>query len=92
MTIAAHTPPRSLIPDASGFVRLDRGSCFERILSLLSDDPERPTKAAALHTALAFSEQAIRDSLITLAAHGFIERVRPGYYVRRWVPIPGVDA
>jgi len=87
MTTALHTPPRSLQPDASGFVRLDRGTCFERILSTLHE--ETPTKAAVLHARLGFSEQAIRDSLITLTAHGFVERVSPGYYIRRWAPIPG---
>jgi hypothetical protein len=84
----AHTLPKSLRPDASGFVRLDRGTCFERILSTLHE--ETPTKASVLHARLPFSEQAIRDSLITLTAHGFVERVSPGYYVRRWAPIPGV--
>jgi hypothetical protein len=84
----AHTAPKSLRPDASGFVRLDRGTCFERILSTLHE--ETPTKASVLHARLPFSEQAIRDSLITLTAHGFVERVRPGFYIRRWAPIPGV--
>jgi hypothetical protein len=84
----AHTLPKSLRPDASGFVRLDRGTCFERILSTLHE--ETPTKASVLHARLPFSEQAIRDSLITLTAHGFVERVRPGFYIRRWAPIPGV--
>jgi hypothetical protein len=84
----AHTAPKSLRPDASGFVRLDRGTCFERILSTLHE--ETPTKASVLHARLPFSEQAIRDSLTTLTAHGFVERVRPGFYIRRWAPIPGV--
>jgi hypothetical protein len=91
MTIA-HTPPASLTPDASGFVRIDRSSCFCQILLTLSEDEARPTKAATLHRLLGFSEQAVRDSLATLVAHGFIQRVSTGHYVRRWAPIPGIES
>ena len=91
MTIA-HTPPASLTPDACDFVRLDRSSCFCQILLTLSEDESKPTKAATLHRLLGFSEQAIRDSLATLVAHGFIERVSTGHYIRRWAPIPGIEA
>jgi hypothetical protein len=91
MTISPHTPPKSLQPDAAGFVRLDRKSCFAQVMLNLSENEEFPTKAATLFARLDFSEQSVRDSLLTLAAHGFVERVRPGHYVRRWAPIPGVS-
>jgi len=72
--------------------RIDRSSCFCQILLTLSEDEPKPTKAATLHRLLGFSEQAIRDSLATLVAHGFIERVSTGHYIRRWAPIPGIEA
>lgn len=92
MTTAPHTAPKSLRPDASGFVRIDRSSCFCQILLTLSEDEARPTKASVLHRLLGFGEQAIRDSLATLLTHGFIERVSTGHYIRRWAPIPGIEA
>lgn len=85
MTAALMTPPKSLVPDRHGLVRLDRGCCFDRIMQAL--DAEVPTKAATLHATLGFSEQAVRDSLGVLLAHGFVERTSVGYYVRRWAPL-----
>ncbi|WP_353265841.1 hypothetical protein [Gemmatimonas sp.] len=83
------TLPKTLHPDASGFIRLDRPTCFAQILLNLHE--ERPTKFEVLMSRLSFSEQSVRGSLAILCEHGFTARVERGSYVRRWAPIPGVS-
>ena len=87
MTLLAH-PPKSLVPNADGHVQLDRPSCYCQILLALHE--ETPTKLETLHRRLPFAVQTVRDSLYTLCAFGFIEKVDTAKYVRRYVPL-GVD-
>ena len=86
-----HARPKTLEPDAAGFIRLDRRSCYAQILLNLSDNEELPTKYESLEARLDFATQSIRDSLGTLCLHGFARRVRGAHYVRTWGQIPGVD-
>ena len=87
------TRPKSLQPDADGFVRLDRTSAFAQILLHLSDDREAPTPVLRVMAALPqFTETTVRMGLSQLVDFGFAERVAHGKYVRLWGHIPGADA
>lgn len=92
MTAPATSRPKTLHPDASGLVRLDRSSCYAQILLALSQDDAHPTKLETLLRRLPFAVQSVRDSLGMLHAHGFVRKVSTAHYVTCYAPLPGVDS